>query len=139
MKKATNPIFGLGRRLCPGMQGTLFAIITTTLATCDPFFSLLCFITDVVSVFRFPEPFTMRLKSRSAQAAALLANPATLIARNQAAHRRRWFSGSCKSRDWSLGASGAKRLFELATCRGQNLTVYDSRSEWLHCLPLKDS
>ena len=38
MKKATNPIFGFGRRLCPGMHfadGTLFAIIATTLATCD--------------------------------------------------------------------------------------------------------
>ena len=38
MKKATNPIFGFGRRLCPGMHfadGMLFAIIATTLATCD--------------------------------------------------------------------------------------------------------
>ena len=38
MKKATNPIFGFGRRLCPGIHfadGTLFAIIATTLATCD--------------------------------------------------------------------------------------------------------
>lgn len=38
MKKATNPIFGFGRRLCAGMHfadGTLFAIIATTLATCD--------------------------------------------------------------------------------------------------------
>ena len=32
--------------------------------------------TDFV-VFRFPEPFSMRLKSRSAQAAALLANAVT--------------------------------------------------------------
>ena len=32
--------------------------------------------TDFV-VFRFPEPFTMRLKSRSAQALALLANATT--------------------------------------------------------------
>jgi hypothetical protein len=38
MKKATNPIFGFGRRLCPGIHfadGTLFAIIATTLAICD--------------------------------------------------------------------------------------------------------
>lgn len=32
--------------------------------------------TDFV-VFRFPEPFTMRLKSRSPQAVALLASAAT--------------------------------------------------------------
>ena len=109
MKKATNPIFGFGRRLCAGMHfadGTLFAIIATTLATCDILpgldekgneilprfaytsgtimyvqkFSLifkLPLTTDFV-VFRFPEPFTMRLKSRSAQAAALLANAVTM-------------------------------------------------------------
>ena len=36
-----------------------------------------CFLMTDFVVFRFPEPFTMRLKSRLAQAAALLANAAT--------------------------------------------------------------
>lgn len=38
MKQVTDLAFGFGRRICPGMhfaEGTLFAIIATTLATCD--------------------------------------------------------------------------------------------------------
>jgi len=86
MKKATNPIFGFGRRLCPGMHfadGTLFAIIATTLATCDILPGLDEKGNEVLPRYAytsgtivFPEPFTMRLKTRSAQAAALLTNAA---------------------------------------------------------------
>ena len=113
MKKATNPIFGFGRCLCPGIHfadGTLFAVIATTLVTCDilpgldengievlpryaytsgitvyvqkfPLFFKLLLMTDFVVCFflkRFPEPFTMRLRSRPAQAVALLANAVTM-------------------------------------------------------------
>lgn len=38
MVKVTDLVFGFGRRVCPGIhfaEGTLFAIIATTLATCD--------------------------------------------------------------------------------------------------------
>src|ERR1700734_2166657 len=105
MKKATNSIFSFIRRLCPGIHfadGTLFAIIATTLATCgilpgldemgnkvlpryaytsgtivyvQIFYAHFQTVFDAVLmtdfvVFRFPEPFAMRLKSRSAQAAA---------------------------------------------------------------------
>ncbi|RXW19452.1 hypothetical protein EST38_g6407 [Candolleomyces aberdarensis] len=38
MKKVNELVFGFGRRTCPGMQfaeGAVFAIIATTLATCD--------------------------------------------------------------------------------------------------------
>jgi cytochrome P450 len=38
MKKINDLVFGFGRRTCPGMQfaeGAVFAIIATTLATCD--------------------------------------------------------------------------------------------------------
>lgn len=38
MNKVYDLVFGFGRRACPGMhfaQGTLFAIVATTLATCD--------------------------------------------------------------------------------------------------------
>lgn len=38
MKKVTDLAFGFGRRACPGMHfahGTIFAIIATTLATCE--------------------------------------------------------------------------------------------------------
>lgn len=38
MDKVNDLVFGFGRRVCPGMhfaEGTLFAIIATTLATCE--------------------------------------------------------------------------------------------------------
>ena len=38
MKKVNELVFGFGRRSCPGMhfaEGAVFAIIATTLATCD--------------------------------------------------------------------------------------------------------
>jgi len=38
MQKVTDLVFGFGRRACPGMylaEDTLFAIVTTVLATCD--------------------------------------------------------------------------------------------------------
>lgn len=38
MKKVTDLVFGFGRRVCPGQyfaEGTFFAIVATTLATCD--------------------------------------------------------------------------------------------------------
>lgn len=38
MDKIKNVSFGFGRRMCPGMyfaEGTFFAIVATTLATCD--------------------------------------------------------------------------------------------------------
>ncbi|KAJ7730976.1 putative monooxygenase [Mycena maculata] len=38
MEKVTEVIFGFGRRLCPGKlfaEGTIFALVATTLATCD--------------------------------------------------------------------------------------------------------
>jgi len=87
MKKATNLIFGFGRRQCPGIHfadGTLFAIIATTLATCDILPGLDEKGNEVLPRYAytsgtiiFPEPFSMRLVSRSVQAAALLANTAT--------------------------------------------------------------
>ena len=38
MQKVTDVAFGFGRRVCPGFHcalGTLYAIVLTTLATCD--------------------------------------------------------------------------------------------------------
>jgi len=38
MQKVSDLAFGFGRRACPGMylaEGTVFAIVTTLLATCD--------------------------------------------------------------------------------------------------------
>lgn len=38
MKKVTDLAFGFGRRACPGVhftEGTIFAVVSTVLATCE--------------------------------------------------------------------------------------------------------
>ncbi|KAF8965481.1 putative monooxygenase [Flammula alnicola] len=89
MAKVTDLLFGFGRRVCPGQyfaQGTLFAIIATTLATCDILPGLDENGKEVMptseytpGTITFPEPFSLRLKLRSAQAAALLAEVSSAI------------------------------------------------------------
>uniref|UniRef100_A0A8H7XSH8 Cytochrome P450 n=1 Tax=Psilocybe cubensis TaxID=181762 RepID=A0A8H7XSH8_PSICU len=84
MKKATDLVFGFGRRVCPGMhfaEGTLFAIIATTLATCHILPGLDEHGKEVLPKFAytpgtitFLEPFPMRLKARSPDAISLLEN-----------------------------------------------------------------
>ncbi|KDR76708.1 hypothetical protein GALMADRAFT_67164 [Galerina marginata CBS 339.88] len=89
MAKVTALSFGFGRRVCPGIhfaEGTLFAIIATTLATCEILPGLdrngkvvLPRYAYTPGTISFPEEFEMRLKPRSNQAAALLANvPSTV-------------------------------------------------------------
>jgi len=83
MRKATDLVFGFGRRSCPGMhfaEGTLFAIIATTLATCDILSGLDESGKEVLPSFdytphgaiTFPKPFTLRLRPRSSQMLSLL-------------------------------------------------------------------
>ncbi|KJA13410.1 hypothetical protein HYPSUDRAFT_220871 [Hypholoma sublateritium FD-334 SS-4] len=83
MAKVSDLVFGFGRRLCPGKnfaEGTLFANISTALATCrmlpgknekgEVVLPNNAYTTGITS---FPEPYTINLLPRSAQAAALLA------------------------------------------------------------------
>ncbi|KDR73159.1 hypothetical protein GALMADRAFT_722618 [Galerina marginata CBS 339.88] len=84
MAKVTGLSFGFGRRVCPGMhfaEGTLFAIIATTLATCDILPGLDKNGNEVLPKYAytpgtitFPEPFEMRLRPRSHQTMTLLAD-----------------------------------------------------------------
>jgi hypothetical protein len=111
MTKVYDLVFGFGRRVCPGLhlaQGSLFAIVATTLATCEvlpgldedgrevmpttgyengtiPYVSNELFLgspanlTRRACLIRMPEPYLLRLKTRSAQAASLLADASTEI------------------------------------------------------------
>ncbi|KAF9043017.1 putative monooxygenase [Panaeolus papilionaceus] len=82
MDKIKNVSFGFGRRMCPGMyfaEGTFFAIVATTLATCDILPGLdengkevLPKYAYTSSVVSFPEPFEIRLRPRSIRASSLL-------------------------------------------------------------------
>ncbi|KAF8188654.1 putative monooxygenase [Pholiota molesta] len=83
MNAAKELPFGFGRRVCPGIhlaEGTLFAIIATLLATCDILPGLDEDGKEVLPEYAytngtliFPEPFSLRLRARSSQAAALVA------------------------------------------------------------------
>ncbi|PPQ88179.1 hypothetical protein CVT25_005144 [Psilocybe cyanescens] len=89
MLKVTDLVFGFGRRVCPGIhfaEGTLFAIIATTLATCDILPGLDENGKEVLPTYSYtpgtlttPEPFTLRLRPRSAGSLALLVDvPSTI-------------------------------------------------------------
>ncbi|KAJ2932181.1 hypothetical protein H1R20_g4891, partial [Candolleomyces eurysporus] len=82
MKKVNELVFGFGRRTCPGMQfaeGAVFAIIATTLATCDilpelddsgkPILPELNWSDGVISL---PPDFKCKLQPRSPKALSLL-------------------------------------------------------------------
>ncbi|KAF8815498.1 putative monooxygenase [Phlegmacium glaucopus] len=85
MKKVTELTFGFGRRFCIGIhfgESTLFAVVATTLATCDILPGLdenLPKYAYTSGTIVFPEPFKMRLKARSPQAAALLASVSSTV------------------------------------------------------------
>ncbi|KAF8154861.1 putative monooxygenase [Crassisporium funariophilum] len=89
MAKVNDLAFGFGRRVCPGMhfaEGTLFAIVATTLATCHILPGLDANGKEVLPKYAytpgtisFPEPFTLRMKPRSPQATTLLAEISTSI------------------------------------------------------------
>jgi len=108
MHKVNNLVFGFGRRVCPGMhfaEGTLFAIIATVLATCEilpgldengsevlpkyaytpgtitygQLFSEYPDLQLTTIDFSFPEPFTLRLRPRTPQATALLADVSSAV------------------------------------------------------------
>ncbi|CAA7263631.1 unnamed protein product [Cyclocybe aegerita] len=89
MEKVKDLTFGFGRRFCPGKhfaEGTLFAIVATTLATCDILPGLDENGKEVMPKYKytpgtitFPEAFPVRLRPRSAQAQALLAEASTAI------------------------------------------------------------
>ena len=108
MKKVTELTFGFGRRFCPGThfgESTLFSVVSTTLATCDVlpgldkdgnealpkcvytsgtivyvhFLHLYPILTSLFFSFRFPEPFTLRLRARSAHATELLTRVSSII------------------------------------------------------------
>lgn len=84
MEKVKDLIFGFGRRFCPGRYfsgGTTFALIATTLATCDILPGLdengnevLPKVAYTPGTIIFPEPFKMRLKVRSEIASSLLSD-----------------------------------------------------------------
>ncbi|PPQ89827.1 hypothetical protein CVT25_007528 [Psilocybe cyanescens] len=89
MKKVTDLVFGFGRRVCPGQyfaEGTFFAIVATTLATCDILPGLDENGNEVLPKYAytpgtimFPEPFTMRIRPRSEHAKMLLSEvPSTI-------------------------------------------------------------
>jgi len=89
MDKVNDLVFGFGRRVCPGMhfaEGTLFAIIATTLATCEILPGLDANGQEVLPKYAytpgtitFPESFTLRLKPRSSQATTLLSEVSTAV------------------------------------------------------------
>ncbi|CAA7262429.1 unnamed protein product [Cyclocybe aegerita] len=84
MEKVKDLVFGFGRRVCPGRyfaEATLFAIVATTLATCNVLPGHDADGKKVLPEFAYssgaiiiPKPFTLRLRPRSEQAAALLAD-----------------------------------------------------------------
>ncbi|KAJ2919376.1 hypothetical protein MD484_g987, partial [Candolleomyces efflorescens] len=86
MKKINELVFGFGRRSCPGMhfaEGAVFAIIATTLATCDilpelddkgkPMIPDLNWSDGVISL---PPDFKCKLSPRSPKALSLLMDAA---------------------------------------------------------------
>ncbi|CAA7262436.1 unnamed protein product [Cyclocybe aegerita] len=89
MDKVKDLVFGFGRRVCPGMhfaEGTLFAIVSTTLATCKILPGLDANGKEKIPEFEFtsgtiifPKPFTLRLKARSTEALGLLAEVSTAV------------------------------------------------------------
>ncbi|KAF5309392.1 hypothetical protein D9619_012297 [Psilocybe cf. subviscida] len=89
MSKVYDLVFGFGRRVCPGLhlaQGSLFAIVATTLATCEVLPGLDENGREVMPTTYYengtipmPEPYSLRLKPRSSQAASLLAEASTEI------------------------------------------------------------
>ncbi|KAJ3511792.1 hypothetical protein NLJ89_g3892 [Agrocybe chaxingu] len=89
MDKVKDLVFGFGRRVCPGMhfaEGTLFAIVSTTLATCKILPGLDTNGKEDIPEFEFtsgtivfPKPFTLRLKARSTEALSLLAEVSTAV------------------------------------------------------------
>ncbi|KAF9473508.1 putative monooxygenase [Pholiota conissans] len=89
MDKAKDLVFGFGRRYCPGKEfaeGTLFAIISTMLATCDLFPGLDEHGKEVRPEYAytnglatFPEAFSLRVKARSPQATALLSDASVIV------------------------------------------------------------
>ncbi|CAA7262455.1 unnamed protein product [Cyclocybe aegerita] len=89
MEKVKDLMFGFGRRVCPGRyfaEGTLFAIVATTLATCEILPALDTNGEELIpefaytsGVITFPKSFSLRLKPRSAQAAVMLAEVSSAI------------------------------------------------------------
>ncbi|KAF5309909.1 hypothetical protein D9619_010547 [Psilocybe cf. subviscida] len=89
MSKVYDLVFGFGRRVCPGLhlaQGSLFAIVATTLATCEVLPGLDENGREVLPTTGYengtipmPEPYSLRLKPRSLQAASQLAEASTEI------------------------------------------------------------
>ncbi|KAF4609871.1 hypothetical protein D9613_010412 [Agrocybe pediades] len=90
MAKTNALLFGFGRRVCPGQhfaEGTLFAIMATVLATCDVLPGLDEAGNEVLPKYEytangaitFPKPYTLRLRPRSPQATALLAEVQSTI------------------------------------------------------------
>lgn len=84
MKQVTDLVFGFGRRTCPGMQfaeGSIFAVIATTLATCDvtpeldasgkPILPELVWTDGVIC---FPPTFKYNIAPRTGKALSLLAD-----------------------------------------------------------------
>ncbi|KAF7375471.1 putative monooxygenase [Mycena sanguinolenta] len=82
MKKVTDISFGFGRRACPGRyfaEGTLFAVISTLLATCEILptrdvegNAVLPNISYTSGTVTFPAPFACDIKCRSQKALDLL-------------------------------------------------------------------
>ncbi|CCM02244.1 uncharacterized protein FIBRA_04325 [Fibroporia radiculosa] len=83
MQKVTDLVFGFGRRACPGMyfaQGSIFAIVTTMLATCEivpikdsqgkPVIPEVAYTSGTIC---FPKDVKASFKPRSPQAKVLLA------------------------------------------------------------------
>ncbi|KAF5309876.1 hypothetical protein D9619_010560 [Psilocybe cf. subviscida] len=89
MSKVYDLVFGFGRRVCPGLhlaQATLFAIVATTLATCEVLpgrdengREVLPTTGYENGTIPMPETYLLRLKPRSPQAASLLAEASTEI------------------------------------------------------------
>ncbi|TFK46440.1 putative monooxygenase [Heliocybe sulcata] len=82
MRKVTDLVFGFGRRACPGFHfadGTIFAIISTVLSTCDVVpeiddngKALVPEVDYTSGTIVFPQPFKCRLVAHSSQALAML-------------------------------------------------------------------
>ncbi|KAH9475817.1 Cytochrome P450 monooxygenase 105 [Psilocybe cubensis] len=82
MQTVHDLVFGFGRRVCPGKhlaEGTLFAIVSTVLATCDILPALDEDGREVLPQYAYtpgtimmPEPFSVRLRPRSEHARKLL-------------------------------------------------------------------
>ncbi|KAF9534613.1 putative monooxygenase [Crepidotus variabilis] len=89
MEYAKDPAFGFGRRVCPGRlfaENSLFAIVSTTLATCKILPGLDAEGKEVLpsgqytnGTIIFPEHFNIRLTPRSSAAAELLAEVIEIV------------------------------------------------------------